>query len=461
MTTPAPAPHEPVGDADWYTHDRFGMFIHWGLYAMGARHEWQQQEEGTPSEEYADLYFPRFDPDLYDPEQWAEVAANAGMRYLVVVSKHQEGFCLWDSAHTDFKAPNTPAGRDLLRPMLDAYRARGLKTGLYYSLLDWHHPDFTVDIMHPMRSSEDKEQLNKGRDMDRYRQYLKDQITELLTEYGRIDIMWPDFSYTPSDFAAMLTDATTTHVPPAPPGSPHASAKGAADWDAEALLALIRELQQGILVNDRLGLRHGWDIKTPEQMIPKHWPTVDGKRVTWELCQTLTGRWSYARDDSRWKTVEELVATLVEVVGKGGNLLLNVGPTARGEFEPEALERLAGIGTWMRRHSRSIYGCTQTPDDLAAHIPGDMLTTYNPTTNRLYLHLLRWPRQPLVVPGLRDRVAYAQMLHDGSELRRPTDLRVDGLALLYGRAEESDLWLKLPPARPDVTLPVVELFLKS
>lgn len=448
-----------AADLDWYTHDRFGLFIHWGLYALGARHEWQQMWEQTSSADYEARYFSRFDPDLYDPEVWADAAADAGMKYMVVVSKHQEGFCLWDTKHTEYKAPNTPAGRDLLRPMLDAFRNRGLRTGLYYSLIDWNHPDFTVDPMHPMRS-QDWEALNKGRSMDRYREFLKGQLTELLTDYGPIDVTWPDFSYTPTDMAAMAPHwVTPATIDPVPPSHPMAAGKGAADWDAEELLALIRKLQPNTVLNDRLGLRTDWDVKTPEQYVPATRPTVDGKTVVWEVCHTLGGRWGYLRDDPHWKSVDDLVRLLVEIVGKGGNLLLNVGPDGRGQFEPAALERLAGIGRWMRLHSRSIYGCGEAPEEIRSKLPGDILTTYNPTTNRLYLHLLRWPTQPLMLPGLADRVAYAQMLNDASELLPPDPLN-DGPGAMYGRSSPDVLMLRMPAARPDVSLPVVELFLK-
>ena len=153
-----------------------------------------QTNEQISAEEYERRYRDQFDPDLYDPQVWAAAAADAGMRYLVVTAKHHEGFCLWDSKLTDFTARNTPAGRDLLRPMLDAFRAAGLRTGVYYSLLDWHHPDYTIDTVHPLRNDPDRSRLNASRDMNRYRAFLHGQVRELLTDYGQIDMLWPDFS---------------------------------------------------------------------------------------------------------------------------------------------------------------------------------------------------------------------------------------------------------------------------
>lgn len=455
-----PKPRQTPGDSSWFTHDRFGLFIHWGLYAMGARGEWVQRQEGVSAGEYQKRYFDRFDPDLYDPAVWADAAANAGMRYLVVVTKHQEGFCLWDTELTDFKAPNTPAQRDLLAPMLDAFRGRGMRTGLYYSLIDWHHPDFTVDVLHPLAGAGDWGQLNAGRDMDRYRSFVKGQIRELLTRYGPVDVMWPDFSYDPASFARMLNRSRrsgeqVTDVPF--PGDTTRTGKGAADWNSKELLAMIRELAgPDVLVNDRLGLDEGYDITTPEQGVPAEWPKVGGELALWETCQTFSGAWGYHRDQTTWKSVDQLVLTLVEVVGKGGNLLLNVGPTGRGEFDERVLDRLAGIGAWMRQHGRSIYGCTQAPADILAALPAGVRATYNPERNRLYLHLPQWPAQGLVIPGLRRRVAYAQLLHDGSEVRQPAE----PIAQLHAPDDDA-LWLGLPVTRPDVVLPVIELFLND
>jgi alpha-L-fucosidase len=178
----------------WFTEARFGMFIHWGLYALGARHEWLKSREEIDDPGY-EKYFDAFDPDLYDPRDWARRARAAGMKYVVLTAKHHEGFCLWDSRVTDYKAPNTPAGRDLIAPFVEAFRAEGLKIGFYYSLLDWHHPDFTIDIYHPLRNRPDAAALNAGRDMGRYADYMRAQVTELLTGYGQIDIIWFDFSY--------------------------------------------------------------------------------------------------------------------------------------------------------------------------------------------------------------------------------------------------------------------------
>jgi alpha-L-fucosidase len=412
----------------WFTQDRLGLFIHWGLYALPARHEWVKNRERLTDEHYQ-RYFEHFDPDLYDPVVWARLAKQAGMRYAVLTTKHHEGFCLWDSQLTDYKAPNTPAGRDLLRPWVDAFRAEGLKIGFYHSLIDWHHPEFTVDMVHPQRDDLEYREAAKNRDIRKYAEYLRGQVRELLTNYGKIDIFWPDFSYTNLSVG-------------------WAHGKGRADWQSEELVAMIRELQPEILINNRLDYEEEADFFTPEQVQPRGWVQVKGKRVPWEACQTLNGSWGYDRDNMNWKSSDLLVRMLVDTVSKGGNLLLNVGPTARGEFDPRAQDTLARIGEWMRRHGRAIYGATES--EFAA--PTDCRLTQQ--GNRLYLHVFSWPMGTLSLDGLADRVEYAQLLHDGSEIHFRNSQGKDGYSTT------NTLELSLPILRPDVEVPVIELFLK-
>ncbi len=430
--TAAEAPALTSGDTTWFTEARFGLFIHWGLYALPARHEWAKQREGIRDEDYQ-RYFEYFDPDLYDPAAWARMAKAAGMHYVVVTTKHHEGFCLWDSRLTDYKAPNTPAGRDLLRPLVDACRAEGLRIGFYYSLIDWHHPDFPVDGLHPQRDDEEYKAANAGRDIARYRAYLHGQVRELLTGYAPVDIIWLDFSYPDRVWGG----------------------KGRADWDSAGLVAMIRELAPQIIVNDRLDLPESADVRTPEQYQPREWLTVDGRRVVWEACQTLTGSWGYDRDNLDWKSPELLVRLLVDSVAKGGNLLLNVGPNARGEFEPRARETLAAIGEWTRLHGRAIYGCTAS--DLTP--PPDCRFTRR--GDRLYLHLFAWPFRHVHLDGLAGKVAYAQLLNDASEIRMreiDPDQPAQNTTM---RGTPGTLTLELPIQRPPVLVPVIELFLKE
>lgn len=412
----------------WWTEARFGMFIHWGLYALPARHEWVKNRERMTNEQYQ-KYFEHFNPDLYNPAEWARMAKNAGMKYVVLTAKHHEGFCLWDSKFTDYKATNTPAGKDLIREYVDAFRAEGLKVGFYYSLIDWHHPDYTIDSRHPQRQESDAEydKLNKGKDMNKYREYMKNQVRELLTNYGEISIIWFDFSF------------------------PGKNGKGRDDWDSMNLLKLARSLQPGIIVDDRLDLRDvegGWDFTTPEQVKVEKWPEVNGKRVPWETCQTFSGSWGYYRDEYTWKSPAQLIELLIESVSKGGNLLLNVGPTARGTFDSRAQESLNAMGEWTKYNGRSIYKCTEAPPEFIA--PPNTLLTYNPATKRLYIHLLVYPMGRLNLNSMADKVKYIQFLHDASEIRYNA-----------GSGEAANnLALQLPIQKPPVEIPVLEVFLK-
>lgn len=419
----------------WWTEDRFGMFIHWGLYAQLARHEWIKKNERISDEAYQ-KYFELFDPDLFNPAEWAAKAKAAGMKYAVITSKHHEGFCLFDSKYTDYKATNTPYGKDIIKEWVDAFRAEGLKVGFYYSLIDWHHPHYSIDRVHPRSASSEEEyaQLNEGRDMDIYRQYLKDQVRELLTNYGKIDLLWLDYSF-PGKFG-----------------------KGRDDWDAVELMKMVRQLQPDVLLNDRADLKEywgGWDFTTPEQFKVQSWPEIDGKKVPWETCQTFSGSWGYYRDEQTWKDNRQLLVLLIETVSKGGNLLLNVGPTARGTFDSRADKALAEMGEWMKLHGRSIYGCTQAPEEFEA--PEHTILTYNPTTNRLYIHLLDYPITNFRLPGYKGKVKYAQFLHDASEIliTAPYGHHMQGSI-----ATEADLNLRLPVIKPNVEIPVIELYLE-
>lgn len=429
-SVPQPAP--VAGNMEWFVQDRFGMFIHWGTYAAAARHEWVRHHEETPDKEY-EKYFRYFDPDLFDPRIWARKAREAGMKYVVLTAKHHEGFCLWDTQHTDYKTTNTPCGKDLLKEVVDAFRAEGLRIGFYYSLIDWHHPHFTIDSLHPMRNHPDAETLNAARDMSVYRQYMRDQVRELLTQYGDIDIMWFDFSY-------------PDHVHNGLKG------KGKDDWDSETLLALVRSLRPGIIVDNRLDLPAEMaDIHTPEQFQPESWVLVDGKPVYWEACQTFSGSWGYHRDEATWKSPEQLIRMLVNTVSCGGNLLMNVGPTARGALDHRALSALNTYAEWMSVHGRAIYGCTQS----VYEAPTDC--RYTQRGDRLYVHLFAWPFRHLHLPGLADKVAYAQLLNDASEVRVCRETHDGRLEWI----QPGTLTLDLPVQQPPVIVPVIELFLKS
>lgn len=428
-----------LGNTEWFEHDRFGMFIHWGLYAMPARNEWIKHIECITDEKY-DKYFKYFDPDLYDPKEWARCAKEAGMKYAVLTTKHHEGFCMFDTKYTDYKCTNTKAGRDLVREYVDAFRAEGLKVGFYYSLIDWHHPDFTIDAIHPRRNDKDAFEQNQGRDMKKYAEYMRNQVTELLTNYGKIDIMWFDFSYPNKDpnFPDWMEGKSKDH------------------WESEKLIETVRSIQPDIIIDNRCDLEQ--DIWTPEQYQPLTWVkhAETGELVTWEACQTFSGSWGYHRDESTWKSPKMLIDMLVNTVCIGGNLLMNVGPTARGYLDKRAEDALGVYAEWMKYNSRSIYGCTMAEPEFVA--PRGTRLTQSEDGKRLYIHLVEYPYAFLEFQGLGGKIDYAQFLHDGSEI-----LYTEGGVDHFSEARTQNEGLvafKIPYVKPNVVVPVIEVFLK-
>lgn len=374
-----------------FCRDRFGLFIHWGLYAIPARGEWVKSREEMSDGDYQ-KYFDEFDPTRYDPKKWAALAKAAGMKYAVMTTKHHDGFCLFDSKHTEYKATATKAGRDLIREYADAFRAEGLKVGFYYSLLDWRHPDYPHygDPHHPMRNNGDFE--GKGHSFDRYRDYLHNQVRELLTDYGKIDVMWFDFSY----------DGMTGDK-----------------WGAAELIKMVRTLQPGIVVNNRLGgdlsdgepADYAGDFASPEQIIPSEGLADKRERpIPWEACFTLNGHWGYAAKDKNYKSAKNLIRVLVENVSKGGNTLLNVGPNAKGEIPKESAGILKTIGEWLRENGESVYGCGKAAFDKPEW------GRYTQRGNMLYAHIFERGIGEFRLNGLEGKIKKARLLADGSEL---------------------------------------------
>ncbi|MGG7464986.1 alpha-L-fucosidase [Plantibacter sp. YIM 135347] len=410
----------------WFRDARFGMFIHYGLYSVAGRHEWVQNYESIGADEYR-TYFDHFEADRFNAQEWARAVKAAGMQYVVLTSKHHEGFCLWDSEHTEFSAPHSPAGRDLVDELVTACRAEGLRVGLYYSLLDWHHPDFPLDGFHP--DWKDRATI-APRPGDQYVEYLHRQVEELITTFAP-DVLWFDFSY-PGDRVVE-------------------QGKGADFWDSQRLFARIRELAPDVLINDRLDLAGSGDFITPEEVQPTG-DIVNGEKQLWEACRTLNGSWGYAPTYQNWLDAGQVLRLLIDSVSKGGNLLLNVGPTGRGDIEKRANDLLHEVGVWMELHESSIRGAG------VSSIVAPEGCRVTERDGRVFVHIFDWPTGHLVFTGLPSPLEFARFVHDGVEVRYDVVPAVhDAAPHEVAAGPAGSTVLKLPRSRPDVLIPVIEL----
>ncbi len=385
----------------WFREARFGMFIHWGLYAIPAgiwkdketprNGEWIMHTLNIPVDEYKPLVG-RFNPVKFDARQWVRIAKNAGMKYIVITSKHHDGFSLFDSKLTDYDIMDaTPFKRDVMKELAQACSDEGIKLCFYHSIMDWYRP----------------EQKN---DFPTYKKFLFGQVRELLTNYGPIGIMWYDGEWIEQ-------------------------------WDREqgrVLEDLCHLLQPNVIVNNRVGKRHreDGDYGTPEQFIPATGiPNHD-----WEACMTMNKTWGFKKNDHNWKSKKDLIQKLIDIASKGGNFLLNVGPTAEGLIPQPSVERLAAMGRWMKVNSESIYGTTA---GVFRYLPWGRCTRKG---NRLYLHVFDWPTDgKLTVPGLISRPRRAYLRADNSRKSLTTKRMGD------------DLVINVPAAAPDSIAGVVVL----
>jgi len=401
----------------WWRHARFGMFIHWGVYAVPAGvykgeqipgiGEWIMHRARIPVAEYKE-FAKRFNPVKYDPEEWVLLAKWAGMRYIVITSKHHDGFALFDSKVTDWDVVDaTPYGEDLLKPLVEAARKHDMKIGFYYSQAqDWCHPGGAAAGGH-------WDEAQNG-DMDEYiRKIAVPQVREILTNYGTIDIIWWD---TPVDMTRER---------------------------AEMLLPLL-DLQPNIVVNNRLGGGIEGDFGTPEQHIPDE--GIPGK--DWEVCMTMNDTWGYKSYDHNWKSTETLIHNLVDIASKGGNYLLNIGPTAEGLIPEPSVIRLREIGRWMSVNSVSIYGTTASP--IGRPPWGRCTRKVTDKGTNLYLHVFDWPSDSkLIVPRLRSEIDAAYLLAD------PNKNSLDA------KADDAGAVVTVPKEAPDPIDSVVVLKIKG
>jgi len=401
----------------WWSEARFGMFIHWGLYSIPAGEwkgstnhaEWIRTTARIPLAEY-DNFVGQFNPVKFNPTEWVRMAKNAGMKYIVITSKHHDGFCLFDSKFTDFDVMATPFKRDIMKELADACHKEGIRICWYHSIMDWHHPDYL-----PRREWE-KDRPIAGAEFDRYVQHMKNQLKELLTNYGEIGVLWFDGEW----------EST---------------------WNTKygtELYNYVRSLQPNIIINNRVGAgRSGMegftkagqfagDFGTPEQEIP----ATGLSGVSWETCMTMNDNWGFNKNDQKWKSTEDLIQKLADISSKGGNFLLNVGPTSEGVFPQQAIERLRELGDWMKTNGESIYETKASPfEDLEW---GRCTQKAIDGGTRLYLHVFNWPANgKLTIPGILNEPKQAFLLADKEQLH------------LLVRRQEDALVIDVPAKSPD------------
>lgn len=380
---PPPPDHERR--MEWWRQAKFGLFIHWGLYSILGRDAWVMGDEDVPLQEYEELAS-QFRPLPDVPRIWARLARAAGMRYMVLTTKHHEGFCLFESTLTDYCAPRRAAGRDLVREFVDAARSEGLRVGFYYSLMDWHHPDW-------LKATSD------AAARDRFVAYTHAQLRELMSNYGKIDILWYDMPV-PLD---------------------------AVGWRSEEMNRMVFQLQPDIVINNRNRL--GGDFSTPEQ-------SVQASKADWESCMTMNDSWGYNPNDHNWKSPQRLVQNLVECTRDRGNYLLNIGPKADGTVPAPSIERLQAVGAWLGRNGAAVYTAQR------CRFPHGNIGVFTRQGNTLFVHVYFWPGRQMTVGGVKFKAHSARFLSSGT----PVTFTQRGAQLIF-----SDL----PAESPDKPITVI------
>ena len=350
----------------WWHAARFGMFIHFGVYSTIGRHEWVMEDEAIPMDQYVP-HATTFRPVLNSPRKWARLAKQAGMKYMVMTTKHHEGFCNFDTKLTSYCAPKRGPGRDVVGEYVEAARAEGLRVGFYYSLMDWHHPDGALCATNEAARA-------------RFVDYTHGLIRELMTNYGKVDVLWYDVAW-PLD---------------------------ANGWESERMNAMVFGLQPDIIVNNRNKLEG--DFSTPEQRI-----VAETNGRAWESCMTLNDSWGYQRADDNWKSSRTVIRNLIQCARDGGNYLLNIGPKPDGSVPEESVRVLTEVGRWMDTNGDTIY-----KSDLC-QVRRSNYASFTRTGNTLYMHVHFWPGDYVAISGLQTKVKTAHLLKSGVEIRFTQD----------------------------------------
>lgn len=414
---------------EWWRDAKFGMFIHWGAYSIiggergekiaGGGAEWAMDKLDYTIEEY-EKFPAMFNPELFNADDWVKMAKDAGMKYIVITSKHHDGFALWDSQVSDYDIMDAaPFKRDIIRELAEASRKQGIKFGVYHSIVDWHHPQAQGNLFPNYNAGQKDQSVVNPEFPQYYKNYLKPQVKELLTNYGDIDVVWFD-----GDWIADYTSEM-----------------------GKEMYSFIREMQPNTIINNRVDKgRKGMegmdmegnfagDFGTPEQEIP-----ATGIAEDWEACMTMNGTWGYKPDDTKWKSCEDLIQKLVDIVSKGGNFLLNIGPDGFGRFPSQSIRRLKAMGEWTDANGESVYGAKASPFDMPEW------GRYTTKGGVIYAHVFDWPEDGKL------------KLHKDLKLKKASLLVAPDTEIKINKTADGSV-LELPESAPDEIVTVVKLSL--
>ena len=420
----------PSADMQWWQDAKFGMFIHWGLYAIPAQGEWYMNDKKVPAAEYRQL-MDQFNPRHYDPVAWVKAASDAGMKYMVLTARHHDGFCLFDDPGNNFTTVNTAAHRDVVKEYVGAVRQAGLHVGLYYSPLDWRFPGFVMP---------DLQRQNAEAMRDQYHRQMK----ELLSNYGKVDVVW--FDGGEQDWLNFGSDWKGGGDRVKRPTDKHYL--GGFSWQHDRVYTMLRELQPNVIITGRADMPADFHSREGDGALGDF-----DNQQPWELCTTLAGTWGY-QPNQKPKSLKDCIQLLAKVAGRDGNLLLNVGPAPDGKIDPAQVARLREIGDWLGRYGASIYGTRGGP-----FLPGDYGTaSFRDKT--IYLHIINWPGEKLTMPAIAAKVVRATAMTGGTVTVFQSDHNLELSMTLVSRSD-MDTVIVLELDRPANALTPLEVKLAS